>query len=126
VNVWQSPELCDQLNDSPLQEMNGNVYVKNTSSSLPMLFWSPVKDTKNCHTGYESLADFQKAQPYESQGMEYSFGSIPLFKGALTGNFETLPDFPGHKAASQLPANVSHLLKLSNRQKTYVGAHPAK
>jgi parallel beta-helix repeat protein len=126
VNVWQTPELCEKLTESPLKEMNGNVYVKNTSSKLPMLFWSPVADAENCHVGYDGLADFQKALSFESKGLEYTNGSIPLFKGEYTGNYDLLPGFPGHKAASKLPPNVSKILKLSSKQKPYVGAHPAK
>lgn len=123
VNVWQSPELCDILKDSPLKSMNGNVYVKNTLSKTPMLFWSPAGGSDNCQKGYTTLADFRSDfSKYESQSLEYSYAEIPVFKGEFNREFSLLPGFPGNKAATQVPADIRSLLKLSKKQKPYVGA----
>lgn len=103
--------------------MNGNVYVKNTLSKTPMLFWSPVGGSDNCQKGYTTLADFRSDfSKYESQSLEYSYAGIPVFKGEFKGEFSLLPGFPGHKAATQIPADIRSLLKLSKKQKPYVGA----
>jgi len=54
--------------------------------------------------------------------MFFPEGSV--FKSSDLGNYKLLPSFPGIKAASHLPADISALLKRSKKGVPYIGAHP--
>ncbi len=124
--VWQTPSLCKDLTQPQLKQMNNNVYVQNPNSSAPLILWSPVQN-EECHLYLNNLTELRNLHPqFESAGVGYQYGQIPLFRGKYTGSYELLPGFPGNRSASRLPANISNILKLSSKQKPYVGAYPVK
>lgn len=127
INVWQTPELCETLSDNPVKSMDGNVFVTNPAYSEDLIYWSPLPAEENCHQSFKNLAAFKEALPaMNEKSADYPLGSIPLFKGLHTANYELLPTFPGHERAVALPSRVQKLLQHSKKQKPYIGAHPTK
>jgi parallel beta-helix repeat protein len=127
IKVWQTPELCETLSDNPVKSMDGNVFVTNPAYSEDLIYWSPLPAEENCHQSFKNLAAFKEALPaMNEKSADYPLGSIPLFKGLHTANYELLPTFPGHERAVALPSRVQKLLQHSKKQKPYIGAHPTK
>ena len=107
--------------------MDGNVFVTNPAYSEDLIYWNPLPAEENCHQSFKNLAAFKEALPaMNEKSADYPLGSIPLFKGLHTANYELLPTFPGHERAVALPSRVQKLLQHSKKQKPYIGAHPTK
>ncbi len=127
INITQGRELCSRLKDNPVEDMDGNVFVYNTGLNRDIIGWSPIADEEYCSKSFKNIAALREALPgMNKNSREWNYGSIALFKGEQTGNYELLPSFPGHNNAITLPAEVQKILKLTKRQKPYVGAHPVK
>lgn len=125
--VWQHPDLCQQLNKSPLKQYDYNVYVKDANSGFNvLLYWSPANDAE-CQKAVES-SDGLKRVFEGSSGNSKVFESfnMPLFKSIELGNFELNKAFPGANNAVVLPPEIQKLLGLPAKYKPYTGACPVK
>lgn len=122
--VWQPDSLCKQLNKPQLKQLDYNMYVQQSDKdSKPLILWSPAMNN-NCQMAFESLESFQKLYPEFSVHSRYFTDDIPLFKSRELGNYQLLRTFPGSKDASLLPAEVSKLLGLPEKDVRYIGAYP--
>ena len=88
----------------------------------------PPPAEENCHQSFKNLAAFKEALPaMNEKSADYPLGSIPLFKGLHTANYELLPTFPGHERAVALPSRVQKAASnTAKSKKPYIGAHPTK
>ena len=125
--VWQHPDLCQKLNQSPLKQYDYNVYVKDGNSCFKTLvFWSPASDAK-CQKAVESLDDLKKVFDGSSVNSSvFENSSMSLFKSYELGNFQLNQSFSASNAAVALPADVQKLLGLQAKYKPYIGAFPLK
>jgi len=121
--VWQRSILCEKLIRPQFKQMDYNVYVQSTGKkTLPMILWSPaMNDT--CIIGLESPAALNKLHPeFSVHSMLYRDYSV--FKSPALGNYQLIPVFPGARAASVLPAEISLLLNRPKKDIPYIGAYP--
>ncbi|MGD1044885.1 MAG: right-handed parallel beta-helix repeat-containing protein [Bacteroidota bacterium] len=122
--VWQPDSLCKQLDKSQLKQIDYNMYVRHSDKDpKPLILWSPAMNN-DCQMVFESLEDLQKLYPEFSIHSQYFADDIPLFKSRELGNYQLLQTFPGSKAGSLLPAEVSKLLGLTKKDIRYIGAYP--
>jgi parallel beta-helix repeat protein len=123
--VWQPASLCGQLAQSPLKQLDHNMYVRHSDkSSGPLILWSPAANEK-CQVAFESLEDLRKLYPeFSLNSRYYANYDGPLFKGIELGNYQLLQSFPGSKSGMQRPAEISKLLGQSKQEGRYVGAYP--
>jgi parallel beta-helix repeat protein len=121
--VWQRKMLCDRLKEPQLAQIDNNVYVQNPAGrTLPLILWSPAAND-NCSIALDSPADLNKLYPQFS-AHSLLFTDCSVFKSSELGNYQPLPSFPGLKAASPLPADISSLLGRPKKGLPYVGAYP--
>jgi hypothetical protein len=123
--VWQAASLCEQLPKPQLNQLDYNVYVRETDrTSYPLILWGPTQN-ENCQAGFESLEGLRKLHPgFCVNSHAYADYDGPLFRGMQLGNHQLLEDFPGSKSGTQLPAEISKLLGQSKKDGPYVGAYP--
>lgn len=123
--VWQHPDLCQKLNQSPLKQYDYNVYVKDVDNNFStLLYWSPASNNE-CQFAAKNLADLQSVFSGSSANSKvFQSTNLPLFKGAEVGNFELNKAFPGANTSTILPVEVQKLLVLPAKYKPYVGAYP--
>lgn len=121
--VWQRSILCEKLTKPQLQQIDYNVYVQSTGKkTLPMILWSPaMNDT--CIIGFDSPAGLHKLHPEFSANSKL-YSDYSVFKSTDLGNYQLIPAFPGARAASVLPAEISLLLKRPKKDIPYIGAYP--
>jgi parallel beta-helix repeat protein len=123
--VWQHPDLCQQLNKSPLKQYDNNVYVKDIHNSFStLMYWSPAANAE-CQTAVKNLDDLKSIFEGSSANSQvYENFNMPLFKSIELGNFELNKAFPGTNAATTLPVDVQKFLGLPAKYKPYIGAYP--
>lgn len=124
--VWQHPDLCQQLNQSPLKQYDNNVYVRDEANNYKTLvYWSPSKNA-DCQQPIETLSDLQKVFSGSSANSKvFDNCNMPMFKSLELGNLQLQPAFEGAKVASQLPLDVQKLLGIT-KYVPYNGAYPVK
>jgi len=112
--VWQPSDLCDQVTDSQLKELNNNVYVRGEDTSgAPIILWSPEKNDE-CRLIFNSLEEFTKLHPALSKNSLYLPDySGPLFKSPELDNYQIMIGFPGEKSGAEVPAGINKFLKIS-------------
>ncbi|MCJ7449193.1 MAG: hypothetical protein MUO72_16070 [Bacteroidales bacterium] len=87
-----------------------------------MILWSPaVNDT--CIIGFGSPADLHKLHA-EFAAHSTLYSDYSVFKSTDLGNYQLIPAFPGARAASVLPPEISLLLKHPKKDVPYIGAYP--
>lgn len=125
--VWQHPDLCEKLNQSPLKQFDNNVFVQHVNRAFPtLLYWSP-STAENCQQAVTTLAEMKLLFDGSSANSRVYEGiNMPLFKSQELGNFELNPAFSGASAAVAVPAQVQGLLSLPKKHKPYIGAYPVK
>jgi parallel beta-helix repeat protein len=121
--VNQPAELCKQLDNPQLKEIDHNVYVRHIDSENPLIAWSPARDSA-CQARLNSPADLHKLYPDFSAHSEYFAGNIPLFKSRELGDYRLLDEFPGTKDATAIPEEIRQLLGITGASLKYVGAYP--
>jgi len=121
--VWQRKMLCDKLKEPQFAQVDNNVYVQNpVGRTMPLILWSPAAN-ENCMAALDSPAELNKLHPeFSAHSMFFTAGSV--YKSGELGNYQVLSSFPGIKAASALPADISALLKRPKKGLPYIGAYP--
>ncbi len=121
--VWQRAMLCDRLRDPQFSMIDNNVYVKNGERKrIPLILWSPVQN-EQCIGEMNSPAEINKFLPgFEAKSILLT--DCSTFVSPELGNYKTLPQFPGHAAASVPPDEIQTYLKMKKRAPAYVGAWP--
>ena len=121
--VWQRRMLCEKLPNPQLKQLDYNVYVQSTDRiNVPMILWSPAKND-TCIIGLDSPAGLHKLHP-EFSAHSSLFLDYSVFMSTEIGNYRLIPAFPGAKAASVLPSEISTLLKRPKKDTPYIGAYP--
>ena len=111
LGVQQSPELNGKLTDTPLQSLDGNVYVRRTGLAGPeIIAWGPV-DTEASTVQVAQLDELRAIFPdFSAAAQAYPDYWGPLFKGEHLKRFELLSSFPGSTAGVERPASIRALL----------------
>ena len=122
--VTQSPELCGQLTEPQLQELDYNVYARSGGEENPLIRWSPVKG-EDCNVDLSSLAELTALNPeFEAHGEDYGDYGKQVIQSALLRNVKVLPGFPGNQATDTLPAEIRKLLQWEEAGPIIKGAYP--
>jgi hypothetical protein len=121
--VWQRKMLCDRLKEPQFAQIDHNVYEQNPGGrTLPQILWSPAAND-NCIIALDSPAELNKLYPQFSAHSLF-FTEASVYKSSELGNYQPLPSFPGLKAASPLPDDISAILKRPKKGQPYIGAYP--
>ncbi|MBX3009719.1 MAG: right-handed parallel beta-helix repeat-containing protein [Melioribacteraceae bacterium] len=120
--VWQPAALCEKVNNSQLEQLDFNIYIREGEKyTAPLILWSPAMNNL-CQLGINSLDELKKLYPSFSLNSKYLPAYRgPLFKSSYLNNYEPLEKFSEAYKAQNLPANIN---KLINRSKPYIGAYP--
>ncbi len=123
--VWQPAALCDRLPKPELKNLDHNVYVRGIAqSNYPLILWSPAKNG-TCQSGFDSPGAVHALySDFESHSASFVAYDGPLFQSVILSNYAPLSTFPGVKAGTSLPAEITKLLGGSGTNGTYVGAYP--
>ena len=123
LQVEQTRSLCGKLTNSPISQLDGNVYVRSgDTAGCNLLMWSPVAGT-NCVAEFPTLVAFRNVLPeFEKHSLYLSnyhgsvFKSVALKKLQLNAAF-LRPDAPA------VPAEVVELLGWPKRAQYAPGAY---
>jgi hypothetical protein len=122
----QPKALCEKLPHPQAKDVDGNVYVRETSAdtpAAPLIVWSPAA-TESCLTELESLAAFRKVAPtFESRGTQLDLSPRSIFKSPELENYQPARALPG-TTPGELPDEVRKLLGWSGRDPRSAGAYP--
>jgi parallel beta-helix repeat protein len=122
--VWQMDTMCKKLDKPMFKKFDNNIYVRSGNiTSDPLILWSPATNNE-CQAALDSPEALQKLCPDFCTKSKYFNGDIPLFKSRDLGNYQLLPSFPGSEYSSLLPPEISKLLNLPKKAKSYIGAYP--
>ena len=123
--VWQPSFLCDRLQDSPLKEMDHNLYVKASSAvNKDILLWSPARN-EECQVAIQNTAGLNELYPaFSKNSVSLENYSYPIFRGTQLGNYELLPEFTEGKKETTLPSDISKIIQRS--VKAGIGAYGLK
>ncbi|MCX6332680.1 MAG: hypothetical protein NT092_00060 [Bacteroidia bacterium] len=100
-----------------------NVYVQNTNKkTLYNILWSPANND-TCIVGFNTPAELSKLHPEFAAHSKF-YSDYDFFRSKDLGNYRLVPEFPGSKAPSALPADISLLLKRPKKDVPFVGAYP--
>lgn len=121
--VWQPDSICDKVTGLQVSKLDYNVYVRSSNSSnMPLILWSPAKNSVKCITMYESPTELHNDYPDFSLESKFFNGyNGPLFKSKELKDFHLLPSFPDSKRRTMLSEIVRKLL---NKTKIFIGAYP--
>jgi hypothetical protein len=123
--VWQPDSLCNQLSQPMLKQFDYNMFVRSSSAAVaPLILWSPAKNN-DCQLSCESLEDLRKLYPeFSAHSRYFPEYKGPLFKSTELGNYQLLQTFPGSAAGTQLPAEITKLLGIQEKEIRFIGAYP--
>lgn len=120
--VWQAPELCKQLKQPALDELNHNAYVRQGDTKSPDV-WISQRNKRECITTFSSPKDLQKAfKNYADKSLMRHNYSGSVFQSAALKNFEPLQPELFNANAAAIPATIKSLIKADNR--LFIGAYP--
>jgi hypothetical protein len=124
LRVEQPKALCARLTRSPLEQMDGNVYVRYGQSAEPLLVWSPAAGDA-CQVELGSLDELRRIQPaLETRGRFYADYAGALFRSPELSNYELARPLPGLQPTDDLPPDVAKLLGWRAAQPRTPGAFP--
>ena len=107
--VWQPNTLCERLREPALNKLDNNAYV-NKSVADPVILLSQNFDGK-CQTAFNTPGELNKIVPeYSTKSMGMKNYRGPLFKNVNLGNYQLMKNFPGIKAATELPASIKKMM----------------
>lgn len=120
--VWQPASLCERLTKPQLKQLDYNFYIRESGAvDNTLILWSPAKNEK-CQLALKSIEELRNLHPeFSSHSKYFSDYDGPLFKSVELGDYHLLQTFPGSEAGTQLPSEISKILRQSKR---YVGAYP--
>ena len=110
--VWQPESMCDRLKNPALRQLDNNVYV-NEEVSEPIILMSQKFDGK-CRVSANTPSEINSiVTDYATRSISLKNYRGPLFKSVHLGNYQLLENFPGLKAATDLPESVKKLMGVS-------------
>ena len=122
--LWQPDSLSPLFDVTQMKQFDNNIYVRHSGmESNPLLLWTPSKNS-DYQAAFEPLNEFQKMFPEYSSHSQCFTDNIPLFISRELGNYRLMQTFPGTKAASFLPTEISKILGLHKKDIRYIGAFP--
>ena len=122
VLVHQPANMCDQLPETPIKEMDNNVYVNASSELNPSIMALSPGKNENCQIIFNSLEEINKIYPKFSKGSVFIpnyYGSV--FKSPDMGNYRLISEFTEGNKKTILPDEVSKTIKRS--VKAGIGAY---
>lgn len=130
LSVEQWPKVCEQLKDSPIAAMDGNLYVRpdpiTPGEPGPLVNWID-RSGENCATSYPTIAKLQAALPkYDKHGVQLKGSPRSVFSAPDLRQFSLNASLVEDTSVT-IPAEVRELLGWSKKdaQQT-VGAFPFK
>ncbi len=110
--VWQPESMCERLKEPALQKLDNNVYV--TQGVMEPLILLSQNLGETCQAGFNTPGELNKAVPsYAAKSISLKNYHGSLFKGVHLGNYQLMHDFPGMKAATELPDNIKKLMGIT-------------
>jgi hypothetical protein len=122
------PSLCGKLQHAQATEVDGNVYLRDSSATAgapaPPIVYAPSQG-ENCASRLATLDDFRKLEPaFEKNGVEIDRSPRSVLKGPDMGHFELQRPLPNAPAINFLPPEVRSLLGWSEAEAKTPGAYP--
>jgi hypothetical protein len=133
----QPASLCGTLTRPQANEVDGNVYVRESSpvtGGVPLVTWSPAPPSPgqgsgdqaaSCVAPMASLEQLRKAAPgVEAGGRFLDRSPRSIFRGPDLGRYELLQPLPGTPARTVVPPEILKLLGWGEQDTRTPGAYP--
>jgi hypothetical protein len=127
----QPKSLCETLPRSQAAQVDGNVYVRasttangTTAPSVPLAVWSPA-GTETCLAQVASLDELRSLTPgFEVHGRFLDLSPSSVFRSPDLSRFELIRRLPGAASGPEGPADVLSVLGWSREDAQTTGAYP--
>ena len=122
LQVWQSGDLCGKLTNSPLEKLDGNIYIRGKEGE-DMFNWSP-SDGENCTSVFKDISDFKKINSkFEKQGKVMYSDIRSVIKSPELQNYSLMEAFQDLKVKIPLPEAIKELLGQNDSKERTPGAY---
>jgi hypothetical protein len=118
----QPKALCERLTRPQVQELDGNVYVREGAAG-PLVVWGPLAG-ESCQRELASIDELRKESGFEAHGSAFTDYAGALFKSLELRRYELARLLPGLAPAGDLPAEVRRLLGWREGEPRTPGAYP--
>ncbi len=126
LGVGQPVYMCERLPLPQIQAMDGNVFIRQDTTSVPLVRWSPYANEK-CEAELFSPADLHALHPHMSAHCRYlPAHTDPLFNGYEQMDFRLLPAFAAQYRGLIIPQHVAQAAGWSGDDLNFVGAYPIR
>lgn len=117
----QPAALCERLRRPMASRVEGNAYARASSTTRPLLTWSPVAG-EDCRTSFTTLPAFREATGLEQRGLELPVSAEALFRSVELSRFD-LASPPA--ALQEVPIAIEVARELGWNKRTHLpGAYP--
>ncbi|HUG09754.1 MAG TPA: right-handed parallel beta-helix repeat-containing protein [Opitutaceae bacterium] len=124
VRFEQTANLCGTLTRPMVAGLDGNVYVRESTSARPLLVWGPLPAEK-CVNEFASLGAFRAAVgAFEANSVEIDAAPGAIVRSMDLGNYQLNHALERTAGAPALPEDVRKLLGWSEAEARTVGAYP--
>lgn len=125
--VWQPAVLCKRLNRSQLNNIDYNVFIRQSQDiNAPMTLWSPFTN-ENCQIAFDSFEEFSKVYPnFALNSYYFKNYKEPLFINKEIKDFHISGQTLILKKGANLPAHIKKVLNLNQLESNFIGAYPIK
>ena len=124
LQVRQSADLCGSLTGSQLDELNGNLYIRENDAGA-MFIWSPAYG-ENCTTRFNSMEGFQKInRKFETGSRVLASDMRSVFKSPELQNYKLMMPLQDLDLSVPLPDEVMQVTGWSETDMRLPGAYPS-
>ena len=127
LETSQPPYLCERLNQSPLKELDYNLYVRRTNTdtiSGPMAKWSPANNEK-CMAIINAPEELTALYPEFSKNSKYLTNyDAAVFVDEANHNYRLQDSFAREFVPAIIPEKICKVMGLTDQNAAFFGAKP--
>ncbi len=126
-NTWQPAEMCKRLNKSPMSDVNNNLYIaeinKNDSS---LIKWCPANN-EECLAEIKTPEELTALYPaFETESKYYQGYPKSIFTDFDSNDFNLTAANTKLAKPAAIPENIANVMRLKNKQTSFIGAYNFK
>lgn len=129
LQTTQPPHMCERLNQSPLKELDYNLYVRRTSTdsiSAPMAWWSPASN-EECRAIINAPQELTALYPDFSKNSKYLTNyDAAIFVDEADHNYRLQDSFASEVVPAKIPEKIRKAMGLTDQEADFIGAKPLK
>jgi len=126
-NTWQPADMCKRLNKSAMSDVNNNLYIRESKENdAAIIKWCPANNEK-CTAELKTPAELTALYPaFETESKYYPGYPKTIFTGFDNNDFNLTASNTKLIKPAVIPENIAKVMRLSNKQTSFIGAYNIK